>query len=274
MVGPTGPSIARMQRPTMRPRKKNAAAAQTGLALQQQVGAIPQGAPPPTPAAAGQIGTAITQQAGATAVQGAQQQAQQNAAAGQQAVQGQQMQAGADIAARKNSLAQRAIEQGQKIARLSSESQNKISEERNEFARDRQGQTYLNERQLADWQLKKAQSVRDYEKWAQAAKQEHDKKLSLLDLAHKKISQALEAEYLKDRQSKDHRLATQLAHKRAEIEKQIADEQAASANRQGMWQAGGAVVGGVIGILGGPPGVVAGATIGSGVGSMIGGATA
>lgn len=162
---------------------------------------------------------------------------------------------------------------GAALAGLGRDVKQKLFDSRVSFERDEAGRKLMNEGKLIDHTIASAKSANEFKDRMQSASLMHEKRMSLLKVAHQKIAAALEFESKKKIQDRDQSVLESLALAKANMDREIADAQANAANNQAMWQAGGTIAGAVIGgvVTGGnPAGVAAGASLGSAGGSAAG----
>ncbi len=249
----------------------NAAAAQ-GLQQARQTqlqSAIQQAPQKATPALAQQLGGQQQQQAGGIALQAQQQTQQQMGQVGQQAVAAQSQQVQAAGQQQQIALSQTQRQQAAQLHNLDAHLKNELLDKQLTFQKDQTGQSALNQRQLADWAVSKAQSAEELQSYAQQSQQMFDRNVQLLQTAQAKLQQALEQNFIIKNRPLDQSTRKQLAQSQHDMQRQIASAQAKAANNAAMWQAGGTIAGGLAGAaVAGPVGAIAGTALGGGIGSI------
>lgn len=120
---------------------------------------------------------------------------------------------------------------------------NQLVTEQMKFQEDELGRQYLNDRQLADYALISAKSEEDWLNYEQTVTQLSKRRMQLLETAYAKIKQAMTQDWQLGEQGLDQEHKMYLARAKAEIERKIREEQAASANRAAMFSAGGMLLG-------------------------------
>jgi hypothetical protein len=164
------------------------------------------------------------------------------------------------------------LSQSDKLNRLSSNAKNQILDNQLNFQKNQSGQTLMNQRQLADWALTNARSGEEYAQYAQYAQQIHNRKLQMLETAHKKISQVLQQGYIKEGKPLDRALSRELTQKKANAAAAMAEQKNKAANTAAMFGAGGQILGAVAGSFVPIPGAtMVGAAIGKGIGTAAAG---
>lgn len=238
--------------------------------LQEQVR---QAGPGLGPRAAQELGAQQAAQAGQIQLGAAQQTQQQQQLLGQEALaERAREQRGAGFA-QQIALGEQQREAADRLARIDRTLKSRLLDDQLQFRRDQAGQALLNERQMADWAVSKAQSAEEYASYAQAAQQVYERELQMLETANKKITQVLQQNYIKEGKPLDRQLRMKLAQQKKQLELEIQKKQNKAANNAAMWQAGGTIVGGVAGALlgGGPAGAAVGASLGAGLGQIASG---
>lgn len=232
------------------------AAPGSGVRQAQQVGATLAGA-------AGQQQLAAQQQAG--------QQAQQLS----QAALAEQQRAGAQAVGQQQLATQRqAISTADRLGKLDQNLKNQLFDQQMTFQRDEAGRTMLNDRQLLDYARAKAHSDEQFRNYQQQVEQASQRKIAILEAAHKKLTQEMEQASQGRRQRLDQKTQEELVNMKRHLEKKLEAEQIRRQQKVGMWSMVGTVAGGVIGgVAGGPAGASAGMGIGGGLGGAIGSST-
>ena len=243
------------------------------LQLQQAVagaGAVPASV---QSAAAQQIGAATSAQAGQQLVAAAGREAERQVQIGQL---GQAETARvADLRLGRQNVASQA-EQTQlanRLAEVDERAKQEIFDRRLQFNQDEAGRKFMNERQLADWAIMKAKSEEDWRNYEQQVDQITRRRLSLMEVAHKRILQKLEQDYKSGKQKLDTEQSKRLRAAADALQKRINKEKENAAKRKAYHTTMGTIAGTVIGAVvtgGNPAGAAAGATVGSAVGGYIG----
>lgn len=214
-------------------------------------------------------------EAGTAAVQRAGQTVQRAGQVGALGLQAQAQQGREQVAA-----AQRGTEEGRLTAAartsdLDSQTKDQILGSRLQFNQDNAGRLFLNQRQLADWALTRAKSGEDLKGYQQQVEQASQRKLAMMDVAQKKLTQALQQGYIRQKGDMDHATYLKIAQAKSDLEREIQKAKAKSAGDAQIWSTagaiGGAVIGGAIGSAAGPMGMAAGANAGAGIGQGLGG---
>lgn len=221
--------------------------------------------------AAQQMGGQVAAQRGQIQQQ-AQQQTQQQAGQiaqvglGQQAVQNQ-----AQLGRQESALSGRQRQQAQQLNALDNRMKSELLDKQLSFAKDENGRTLLNSRQLADVAILNAKNAEEFANYKQQATQVQQRKLQAMQFGYDKLRQLLETGVDANGRRLDQATKLQIQEITKNAEKMIRDEQARIANNTAMWGAAGTIAGAVIGgIAGGPQGAQAGASAGSAGGSFIG----
>lgn len=170
------------------------------------------------------------------------------------------------------------IRQREQLSRLGGDVRDKILDARLRFDRDEMGRRFTNERQLADYTLASARSDIELKDKLREMQQTQDRKVQLLEMAERRIREAIQQGFVAGQQQLDNQHKAKLAQIAADMRKKIQKEKAkANANNAmitGAFTIAGAVIGGVWnGGLGAPAGAMLGASVGQGVGSMVAGAS-
>jgi hypothetical protein len=127
----------------------------------------------------------------------------------------------------------------------------------------------MNERQLADWTIMKAKSEEDWRNYAQKSEQYATRRLSMMEVAQKRILQKIEQDYRSGKQKLDSEQSRRLRAAADALDKRIAKEKENAAKRKAFHTTMGSIVGAVIGTFAGGN-TVAGAAIGGAAGGYIG----
>jgi hypothetical protein len=243
------------------------------IQLQEQ---IKQANPYGGPQVAQQMGAQQAQQAGKIQLESQQKGQQQSQMIGQMGLE-QQARAQRETGAQQQlALGANQRDTANRLAGLSSGLENQLLNDQLQFQRDQAGQTVMNDRQLMDYAALKSRNAEEYSEYAQAANQMAQREIQLLEASYRKISQALNQNYIKKGKPLDQALRKELAEKKQATEKAIQKKKNAAANRSAMFRAGGAILGAVVGTIAAPgagtaAGATAGASIGEGLGSIAAG---
>jgi uncharacterized protein YcfJ len=119
----------------------------------------------------------------------------------------------------------------------------------------------------------KAKSEEDWRNYEQQVDQITRRRLSLMEVAHKRILQKLEQDYKSGKQKLDTEQSKRLRAAADALQKRINKEKENAAKRKAYHTTMGTIAGTVIGAVvtgGNPAGAAAGATVGSAVGGYIG----
>lgn len=220
-------------------------------------------------------GTAAATNAGQQMVQGAQQGIQQQGQIGQVGLLEQGRQNQSEVAGLASGAKAQAIDNVSRLAALDARAKDELYDKQMKFARDENGRTLFNENQLADYARMKAGSDEQFRSYAQAATHASTRKLQVMEMAYKKITEDMNFKYAQAKQTGDQATQRQIAQDRADMEARMSREQARAANSAAAWQTGGTIAGAVVGSVipgaGTAAGAIAGASIGSAAGSLAGG---
>lgn len=185
-----------------------------------------------------------------------------------------------------NSLQMATIQQRKDLMRIGSDVKDKIVDSRLRFEKDELGRKFTNERQLSDYILSNARTQQEFDSELRGLMKDADRYIMTLDTASKKLEQALQQGYIREKGDLDHQQAIDLANKKKELDAQIAKKQRQRRNNASaitaVFTIAGTVAGAVVGAAavagtGGaatpltPQAVMAGASLGSQVGNALGG---
>lgn len=138
------------------------------------------------------------------------------------------------------------------------------------FQRDQLGQSQLNDRQLADWAVVKSKNAEEFKDYAQYAQQQEQRQSQVMNMAMKKVEEALRTGYLSEKGKLDFEQKKLLMRLNAEAKKNQQKKEAAARNKAAMWQAGGMILGAAAGSFIPGAGTAAGAAMGASVGGGVG----
>lgn len=169
-----------------------------------------------------------------------------------------------------NSLQVATIQQRKDLQRLGGDVKNQLIDSRIRFEKDEMGRKFTNERQLNDYILSNARTQQEFQNEAQELAKSKDQYILTLDMMEKKIDQALQQGYIKEKGDLDRKLGLELAAMKAEIAKKKQKEMANKRNNIAAWQAAGTIAGAVAGSVVPGVGTAAGATVGNAVGTVAG----
>jgi hypothetical protein len=237
---------------------------------------IKSAAPTATNQAVQTLGAQQNQQRGQINIQTAEANQKDLSQVAQTGLQNMQMQATQRLGQQGRQISARQRDIENRLASLSTDAKNKILDKQLEFKRDQNNQTYLNERQLADWAIMNAKNEQEFLSYQQQMEQASQRKIQTLEAAYKKIKQTLEHGYIGNKQQMDNDTKLRMKQAANALEEKIQKEYSDFAVRKAMFSAGGAVVGAVVGgyLSGGnPAGAAGGAAVGSGLGTAAAGAT-
>lgn len=263
-VSPRAAALQKLKAQMPAASQKVAQQFQAGQAMQLQnaVKAAPTSAPV----------AATAQQAGAV----------QTAAVGQQAVQQagqlqqQQQQVGGMALDAQKQATQKTltgIEEGNKAEEMSGRDKlNNISEDAAKelfdkqmvFAKDENGRTFMNERQIADYMKTKATSDEQLKNYAQKAQQIQKTSMRIQQAAYDKLTSALEDESKLSNMGYDKDMILQLRELKQQMESDLQQKQANAEKSGFFWGAVGTVFGAA---AGGSSGAAAGGGLGQAFGS-------
>lgn len=219
------------------------------------------------------LGGAAAQQTGQAQVAAQKQNVQEQAQLGGMALDKQQQDVKQKIASLQQGVQAQAQSQEQQLANLSQDAKKEMYDSRLQFQRDENNRISMNERQLADYAVLKAQNQQQYAAAAQHAQQLHDMKITMLEAAANKLDQELKSQFTLGQQAANNQLKIQLTQALADAREAARQEANRRHNNMAAWQAGGQVVGAVVGgIIGGGFTMGMGTAVGAGVGAQVGGA--
>lgn len=222
-----------------------------------------------------QVGAAQTAATGQKQVAQAQQQVQQAGQIGSAGLQEQAATAQNALATKKLNLDKEHLTNTNRLAALSRDLKQKLFDDNMTFKRDETGRAFFNDRQLCDWAVTKAKSQEEFKNYQQKVMQAYDRKMQMLEVAHRKILQAIDQASRQNVQIAQYQGNKALYKAKAAMEAKIAelgDKRKAAGQ---MWGTGLGVVGGVAGGIagayaGGPMGAIAGASGGFKIGQQTG----
>lgn len=155
----------------------------------------------------------------------------------------------------------------EKLGQVDKKMKNRLIDETISFNKDEMGRTLFNTRQLLDYKLASAKSDIDMQKYEQQVRELSQKKMQMLQVAHKKVMQELEQSQQSGQQQTSQQQTKRLIQAKINLEEKMRKEAAEKKNRGMMANAAGALVGIVIGSYTGNS--AAGNQIGGGVGSSL-----
>jgi hypothetical protein len=173
-----------------------------------------------------------------------------------------------------NSLQMATIQQRKDLMNLGSDVKDRIVDSRLRFEKDEMGRKFTNERQLSDYILSNARTQQEFDSQMRGLMKDTDQYILTLDIAEKKLGQALQQGYIREKGDLDRAQAIRLAETKAKLEKQKQREMNNKRNRMAAIQAVFTVGGAVAGTLIGPAGTAAGGALGASVGGAVGAAVA
>lgn len=256
---------------------QQSAGVQQGARVAGLQSAVQQAAAGGARATAGQVqatGAAQTAQAGAIGTQAAQLGQERLGQVGAMGLQEQYMASQQGLAEKKLQLDKESRAITDKLASVSLGLKTELMDKQQRFAQDALGRTLFNERQLMDWQVQKAKSHEDLLAYEQQVSQMSELRMATLKQSYEVITSAMKNSSEAWNQALDDQQKQRLAAAKQALEKKIADEKAAQANRAAMFEGVGAIVGAVVGgVVSGGVGAAAGASVGAGLGGAVAGAT-
>lgn len=245
------------------------------IQLQQAVAKAPTGgaiAP-----AAQQTAAAVTAQTGAQQVEAAKQMVQQAGQLGQLKLGEQQMAAQQKVAQQQQAARQQEITNAERLGRLDLSAKKELYDSEIQFKKDEAGRTLFNDRQLADYAIRNARSEEEYRKYAQDAQLLAKRDLQATEIAFSMVMEDLKQRWAVAEQRKDQAAKEEIARIEAAAKAAMEKKRAKAANKAAMWQAGGMIVGAVVGAVAAPftggvinpsTGAMIGAQAGSGLGTL------
>lgn len=255
------------QLPVANSRVAQGQAAAQQMQIQQAVKAAPAGTN--STQAAQQTGAAAAQSSGQQMIQSAEQNQKQQGQVGQLGMATQQQQAQANTASLQMGSREQSADNASRLARISEQAKQELYDKQMTFAKDEQGRTMFNERQLLDYAAANARDQNDYQNKAQAIEQASRRELQIAEHSYNLMNQDLEQRIRLAEQQKDQKLAMELAEMKRAAEEEMAKKRAKANNMGAMITTGGTIAGAVVGgIYGGPAGAAAGASVGGALGGM------
>jgi len=173
-----------------------------------------------------------------------------------------------------NSLQMATIQQRKDLMNLGSDVKDRIVDSRLRFEKDELGRKFTNERQLSDYVLSNARTQQEFDSQMRGIMKDTDQYILTLDIAEKKLSQALQQGYIKEKGDLDRAQALRLAEMQRKMQEEKQRQIREKRNRYSAISAVFTVAGAVIGSVVGPAGTAAGAGVGAAVGGAVGGAVA
>lgn len=175
-----------------------------------------------------------------------------------------------------NRLQLATIRQREQLNRLGGDAKDKILDSRLRFERDEMGRRFSNERQLADYAMANAKTEQEFASKMREMQQAHNRKIQMMEVAEKKLRQAMMQGFTSQQQLLDNQSRARIAKMAADMKEKIRKEKAKATGNammiQGAFTVAGAVVGGMYtGGTGTAAGAMVGASAGSAVGSMVAG---
>lgn len=238
------------------------------IQLQQAVAKAPVGAAI-APTAQQTAGAAVAQ-TGQQQVERAQQSVSQEGQVGQAQLQEQQLGAQQQISQQERAARQQQIDSAERLGRLDMAAKKEVYDNQMKFEKDEAGRTLFNERQLADYLAKNAQSEEELKNYVQQAEQLNRRKLQVMETAYNIIMEDLRQKAELAEQAGDQQAKLQIAKAKDAATKQMQKKQAEAANRSTMFGSIGTVVGTVAGaVIGGPTGAMIGGQMGGAIGTGI-----
>lgn len=98
-------------------------------------------------------------------------------------------------------------------------------------------QKYLTERNYADYAIQLAEDREKLADWEQASKQAHQKKMTMMDIAYRKVIQGMEQQYQSARQEDRQALKQKLGEMKRAYQERMTQMQNEAANKAAMWGA-------------------------------------
>lgn len=240
------------------------------LQLQKAVAAAPQAA---GIGAAQQMGAATAQHLGQQQVAQAQQNVGQVQQAAGAAIQQKSNEIQNSLAAQQQGLQRQQLTDEQQFFQIAGQKKQELFDARKQFNTDEMGRTFMNTRQLADYAKVNAESDEQLADYAQTAEQIADRNIQMMEVAYRKLEQALQFEQQSGSQKMDQQMKMELIQAKQELQRSIAKKKAESANRAGMFSTGMGIAGAVAGSFAGPGGAAAGYQAGTAAGTMTAAAT-
>jgi hypothetical protein len=246
------------------------------IQMQQQLGQMGTTAGVPQAQQVGAAQTAAAGQQNLSAQNQLQQQTSQVAKIGLQQQQQQNQQA---LASKQLNLEDQSRKLDAQVSQLNEQQKAQLFDNRMKFNYTKEGEAYMNTRQLSDWTRLNAQNQQQYQDYSQKMDQLSKAQIYTLQVASSRIDQQMREQSQLQIQQAGYATKEQLTQAKAAIDAEIKKKQANAANNRAQWTAGGQIVGAVVGgvaagiFSGGaaaPAGAAAGAAVGGGIGTMVG----
>jgi hypothetical protein len=187
---------------------------------------------------------------------------------GRASVQAQQTAQQTQLDGRRLALAESSRKAEESLNSLGADLKQKLFDRQMQFEKDEAGRALFNTTQLADWAVQKSKNAEEYKNKVQKMDQAHKMTLHAMEITQKKIEQQLEFEMRKKIQDRDQATLERLARYKQQLRLEYEKKVAKYKNEQAQWQAGGMVVGAIIGTMAGGN-TAAGAAIGGSAGTII-----
>jgi hypothetical protein len=239
------------------------------IQMQQAVGQIGQGGlakPKVAQLGAAQVGGAAEKQLKGQA-QAAEQTAQvQKLGMSEAASQAQQRLSGKAL-----SLEDKQRRLDKQLSQLTSDKRSELFDKQMKFSYTQSGDKYFNERQMSDWVRLKANNEQEFRNYQAQMARLYERQTKMLEVSYNRLAQTLKSDAAMAQLEAKGTSRVELERAKVALEQKLAKQKANAANKNAMWSAGGAIVGGVVGTMVAPGvGTAAGASVGSGLGSTVG----
>ena len=159
-----------------------------------------------------QLGAAMASSAGQASLQRTQAVIQDKTGIQQQGLQRQQQQAQAAQSNRELAYQGLAQKNEEKLSQLGIDAKNKIMVANRQFNMDEEGRKYLNQEQLNQYKVAKAQSVEEYKDYASKVQQTYQRQAQFYETLAAKVRQGMQQEFLKTEAYRDDKSKVALAN--------------------------------------------------------------
>jgi len=214
-----------------------------------------------------QVGGQMAQQQAQPLVNTAQQNLQSQQQAGQMQLQAQQSDIQQGIKQRSRAAQIRQNSLANQLAQQSGQLKQELFDANMSFQKDELGRTQWNQRQLTDFAVMQAKSQEELANYEDAMRQEHEKKMAVLQAAEAAVRQKLQQAFQSGELQKNQQLERDLLQARQQLADKMQKQQRAAQRNAMILTAAGTIVGAGIGSLGGPAGAMMGANIGGAAGA-------
>lgn len=193
------------------------------------------------PRTAQQLGGAAQAVRGQAAVQQQQQKAQTVQNIGQLGQQAQQLEDTVAVSTEQRKLSKEQRVLTNQLSKLSLDLKTDLLDKQLTFEKDESGRVFMNNRQLADWAVQNAENEIEFNKYKQMATQASERKLLILETAHKKIQQEVEQRQTRKETKLDQEQNLKLTQMKRAMEEKITNERNKTTQKAAVWKAVGTI---------------------------------